>query len=125
MKKLCLGMFILCVAAAGCATTESIEQYYAQINWKDGISRNEAALIAKKYLTESKYAGDFQILAPVTTGYENLWRVSFLYKNIDYYEKVLDVYVDTATGEVKTTEIRDNTTPAVTKDPWDGFNNTK
>ena len=124
MRKFCLSIFILC-AVAGCATTESLDHYYAKINWKDGISRDEAALIAKKYLTESKYAGDFQILAPVTIGYENLWRVSFLYKNVDYYEKVLDVYVDTATGEVKSTDIRDNATPAVTKDSWDVFNSTK
>ena len=124
MRKLCLSVFVLCVAG-GCATTESLDHYYAQIKWEDGISRDESALIAKKYLTESKYAGDFQILAPVTIGYENLWRVSFLYKSMDYYEKVLDVYVDTMTGEVKSTDIRDNATPAVTKEPWDGFNNVK
>ena len=109
----------------GCATMESLDHYYARINWKDGISRDEAALIAKKYLVESKYAGDFQILAPVTIGYENLWRVSFLYKSLDYYEKVLGVYVDTMTGEVKSADIRDNATPAITKEPWDGFNRMK
>lgn len=124
MRNISLSVLILC-AAAGCATTESLDYYYATIKWEDGISRNEAALIAKKYVTESKYAGDFQILAPVTIGYENLWRVSFLYKTLDYYEKVLDVYVDTATGEVKSTDIRDNATPAVTKEPWNGFNSTK
>lgn len=124
MRRSFLTIFILC-AAAGCATTESLDHYYAEIKWEDGISRDEAAVIAKKYLVESKYAGDFQVLGPVTIGYDNLWRVSFLYKSMDYYEKVLDVYVDTMSGEVKSTDIRDNATPAVTKEPWDGFNSTK
>ncbi|GEM_PF-4461395 len=123
MRKFIFSFLLLNLA--GCATMESLDHYYAEINWKDGISRNEAALIAKKYLVESKYAGDFQILAPVTIGYENFWRVSFLYKSLDYYEKVLDVYVDTMTGEVKNTDIRDNATPAITKDPWNGFNSMK
>ena len=105
--------FFLC---AGCATVETLDRFYDEINWKDGINRNEAAVIAKKWLLESKYEGDFQIIAPVSTGYDNYWQVTFLYKSLDYYEQVLDVYVDTLTGEVKGSEIRHRETPSLTKD---------
>jgi|CXWL01.1.fsa_nt_gi hypothetical protein len=101
---------------AGCASVESLDRFYDEINWKDGVNRNEAALIAKKWLMESKYEGAFQMIAPVSTGYDNYWQISFLYKSLDYYEKVLDVYVDTLTGEVKGSEIRHRGTPNVAKD---------
>jgi hypothetical protein len=120
MKKLIAIIFAL--SLTGCATTESLNQHYDEINRADGINRNEAALIAKKWLTESKYEGDFQIIGPVVTGRDNLWQVTFLYKSLDYYEKVLDVYVDTLTGDVKTSELRQKDTPPITKDPWDSFN---
>jgi hypothetical protein len=115
-------LFILLIGFSSCATTESLDQYYAQINRADGINRNEAALIAKKWLIDSKYEGDFQIIGPVVTGHDELWQVTFLYKSLDYYEKVLDVYVDTLSGEVKSSEIRSKDTPPVTKEPWDTFN---
>lgn len=107
---------ILIFFCVGCATLDSIDEFYGQINWNDGINRNEAALIAKKWLLESQYAGDFQVIAPVSTGYENYWQVSFLYKSLNYYEKVLDVYVDTLSGEVQKTEIRHRATPEITRD---------
>lgn len=107
---------ILLLGACGCATTESLDYYYEKINRQDGISRDEAALIAKKWLVESKYEGAFQVIGPVTTGYEHYWQVTFLYKSLDYYEKVLDVYVDTLSGEVTETHIRDKETPVITKD---------
>ena len=106
---------IVMVMLAGCATVESVDRYYSEINWKDGINRNEAALIAKKWLIESKYEGDFQVIGPVTTGFDHYWQVTFLYKSLNYYENVLDVYVDVLTGEVKETEIRHRGTPALTK----------
>jgi hypothetical protein len=111
------------LALAGCTTTESLEQFSAKINTADGINRDEAALIAKQWLVDSKYEGDFQVIAPVVTGYEHYWQVTFLYKSLDYYEKVLDVFVDTLNGEVKGTDIRTKGTPPVTKEPWDTFNN--
>lgn len=120
MNRLILSILLL--AVAGCATTESLDYYYEKINRSDGISRDEAALIAKKWLIESKYEGDFQFIGPVTTGYDHYWQVSFLYKSLDYYEKVLDVYVDTLTGEVKDSQIRSKETPALTKDVVTGLN---
>ena len=113
---------IFLIGYTGCATQESLDHYYQQINRKDGVSRNEAALIAKQWLVDSKYEGDFQVIGPVATGYEHYWQVTFLYKSLDYYEKVLDVFVDTLTGEVKSSQIRQKDTPAITKDPWDSFN---
>jgi hypothetical protein len=120
MKNLIVIFLLLMLA--GCATTESLDQYYSEIDLKDGVNRNEAALIAKKWLTESKYEGDFQVIGPVVTTYEHFWQVSFLYKSLDYYEKVLDIYIDTATGEVKGSNIRPKGTPPITKEPWDTFN---
>ena len=108
---------------AGCATTESIDDFYTKINWKDGISRDEAAVIAKKYLVDSKYEGDFQVMGPVAIGFDHYWRVSFLYKSLDYYEKTLDIDVDTLSGEVKKVKIRDRKTPPVVKDLMNNFNN--
>ncbi len=118
-------LVIMLFGLIGCATTESLDAYYAKINRADGISRDEAALIAKKWLIESKYEGDFQVIGPVATAYDKYWQVTFLYKSLAYYENVLDVYVDTQTGEVKRNEIRQKDTPAVTKDFRDSFNNTK
>ena len=99
------------VFLVGCATMESIDQYYDQINWNDGISRDEAAIIAKKYLVESKYAGDFQVLGPKSQMIDNFWQISFLYKSLNNYEKVLNVYVDVKSGEVVDTKIVENPTP--------------
>jgi len=120
MKKLIL--FIFLFGLTGCATTESLDQYYAEINREDGINRNEAAVIAKQWLIDSKYEGDFQVIGPVATGHDNYWQVTFLYKSLNYYEQVLDVYVDTLNGEVKGSAVRQKDTPVVTKDPWDAFN---
>ena len=108
-------VLIIVFMLAGCATVESLDRCYSEINWKDGINRNEAALIAKKWLIESKYEGDFQVIGPVSTGFEHYWQISFLYKSLNYYEDVLDVYVDTLTGEVKQTDIRHQGTPVITK----------
>jgi hypothetical protein len=116
---------VMLLTLTGCATTESLNEFYEKVNREDGISRDEAAIIAKKWLIESKYEGDFQVIGPVSTALADLWQVTFLYKSVSYYEKVLDVYVDNKTGEVKASEIREKGTPAVTKDPWDGFNGSK
>src|SRR2546430_2480808 len=116
-------IILMLLGLTGCTTTESLEQHYAEINRADGINRDEAALIAKKWLVESKYEGDFQVIGPVTTTYEQYWQITFLYKSLDYYEKVLDVYVDKTTGEVKGSDIRQKDTPPITKEPWDTFNN--
>lgn len=109
-------VFLMLLTISGCATTESLEYYYDQINREDGISRDEAALIAKKWLVESKYEGDFQILGPVSSRHEDLWQITFLYKSLGYYEKVLDVFVDPLSGEVKGNAIRHRSTPAVFND---------
>lgn len=110
-------VFLACIILlTGCATVETLDRYYDEINWQDGINRNEAAVIAKKWLMESKYEGDFQMIAPVSTGHDNYWQVSFLYKSLNYYEKVLDVYVDTLTGEVKEANIRHSGTPDLIKE---------
>ena len=95
---------------------ESIDEFYAAINYKDGINRDEAKLIAKKYLTESKYSGQFQVWGPIITGAENYWIVSFLYKSLETYEQILDVYVDTLTGQVKDTKVRHKDTPVTASD---------
>lgn len=105
--------FSLIIMLSGCASVESLDYYYQKINWKDGVSRDEAALIAKKWLVESKYEGDFQVIGPVSTRHEDLWQITFLYKSLDYYEQVLDVFVDPVSGEVKGTAIRHRSTPAL------------
>lgn len=108
---------VLCVlVASGCASLESIDQFYDQVVWEDGINRNEAAVIAKKWLSQSKYEGDFQLLGPVSTRHENEWQITFLYKSLSYYEKVLDVFVDPKTGEIRGSAIRHRTTPNVFKE---------
>lgn len=109
-----LVMVIFCLIA-GCATTESLDYYYGQISWQDGIGRDEAALIAKKWLIESKYEGDFQIIGPVSTRHGDVWQITFLYKSLDCYEKVLDVFVDPVNGKVMGNVIRHRSTPAVFK----------
>jgi hypothetical protein len=115
-------LIVLLLFLTGCATQESLDHYYQQINRNDGISRDEAALIAKNWLVASKYEGDFQVIAPVTATYDLYWQVTFLYKSLNYYEKVLDVYVDKKTGEVKGSDLRPKGTPPITKEPWDTFN---
>jgi hypothetical protein len=113
--RLIIVIFML-LMISGCATTESLEYYYEQINREDGISRDEAALIAKKWLVESKYEGDFQIFGPVSSRHADFWQITFLYKSLDHYEKVLDVFVDPLSGEVNGNVIRHRSTPAVFSD---------
>ena len=110
-------LFLVClIFCVGCATTESIDQFYNEITWDDGISRNEAAVIAKKYLVESEYAGDFQVFGPKVQGVDNAWQVSFLYKSLKTYEKILNVYVDTKSGEVVEAKIQEKLKPSLWAD---------
>ena len=97
--QIILIFFVLLIS--GCATTESLDHFYDEVKWEDGISRNEAAVIAKKYLVESEYAGDFQVWGPKVQGAGDFWQVTFLYKSLNTYEKVLEVDVDVKTGEVR------------------------
>lgn len=114
MRFVCVVLFGL--LACGCASVESIDKFYQKIVWEDGINRNEAAIIAKKWLSESKYEGDFQLIGPVSTHHENEWQITFLYKRLAYYEKVLDVFVDPQTGEIRGSAIRHRGTPDVFKE---------
>jgi hypothetical protein len=107
---------IVSIFLTGCASMESLDNFHDQIIWEDGINRNEAAVIAKKWLTESKYAGDFQIFGPISSKQDNEWQITFLYKSLDYYEKVLDVFVDFKTGEVKNTVIRHRSSPNINRE---------
>lgn len=104
------------IVLSGCASLESLDQFHDQIVWEDGINRNEAAVIAKKWLSESKYAGDFQLFGPVSAKQEDQWQITFLYKSLDYYENVLDVFVDIKSGEVKNTVIRHRNSPNLNRD---------
>ena len=79
MKNL-ISLTIILLLFTSCATLDSLDEYYAGINYEDGINRDEAKLIAKKYLVESSYEGQFQVWGPIVTGEENDWVVSFLYK---------------------------------------------
>ena len=109
-------LIVMLFFCSSCTTMESLDGFYQDINYKDGIDRDEAKLIAKQYLVDSKYSGDFQVWGPMVAGEKNNWVVSFLYKSLDAYEQILDVYVDTLTGEVKDAKIRRKSTPAVTYD---------
>lgn len=101
---------------SGCASMESLDRFHEEIIWDDGINRNEAAVIAKKWLSESKYEGDFQLFGPVSAKHEGEWQITFLYKSLGYYEKVLDVFVDSQSGEVKKTVIRQRDSPVLNRD---------
>lgn len=96
-------MFLFC---AGCATTESLDEFSAKINKADGINWDEAKLIAKQYLVDSKYSGDYRVFAPVAFSDGDTWRVSFIYKTLDTYEQYLDVYVDKKTGDIRDVRVR-------------------
>lgn len=106
-------VFFILLTITGCATMESLDYFYEQINRVDGISRDEAALIAKKWLVESKYEGDFQVFGPVSSRHADLWQITFLFKSLHQYEKVLDVFVDPLSGEIKGSVVRHRSTPAV------------
>lgn len=115
MRRFLLIIFVMC-CLTGCASLESLDRYYDEVIWEDGINRNEAAVIAKKWLLDSKYAGDFQIIGPISSRHSDEWQITFLYKSLDYYEQVLDVFVDPKSGEVKSSVIRHRDSPDMNRD---------
>ena len=96
-----LGVFL-----AGCATISSVDKNYQKINWQDGISRNEAFLIAKKHLIAQKEKPDYQVIAPfVRTDQKakaqpNVWFVAFHPRKVPLLFKYYLVVVDKKTGEI-------------------------
>jgi hypothetical protein len=99
-------MIVFVSVFVGCATAGSIDESYKRVNLSDGISKEEAALIAKKHLSEEPEKKDFQIISPVilnnaeTKKYPHIWFIRFHPKNILLIDKYYLVMVSKDTGEI-------------------------
>ena len=118
MRKLLL--IIITVMFTGCASVNTVNKNYSSINFDDGVSKEEAKLIAKKSLMESKSFGRYCFMDPAILKWgkayphPNYWFVRFTAKNplaTDHYI----VVVDKRSGEIQYSE-RENIYPMAPKD---------
>ena len=114
MEKVKKHIFILFIFGilAGCATVSSVRYFYEKIDYSDGVSKDEAKLIAKKHLIDSVYKYDYRVINPeIRTWYEkDAWIVRFPPKKVQLlipeglFEAVMPnaylVAVDKRTGAV-------------------------
>lgn len=118
MKNLTL--IIIAVMLSGCAGTHAVNKNYSSINFNDGISREEAKLIAKKSLMESESFGRYCFVDPAVLKWghayphPNAWFIRFANKNplaTDHYL----VVIDKRNGVIQYSE-RENIYPLTPKD---------
>ncbi len=97
--------FVTLMIFLGCARVNSINAHYARVKVEDGITRNEAKLIAKKNLIETRYKYIYQIIWPRilennhTKRHEDLWFVDFLAKEFQLISNYL-VILEKDSGKI-------------------------
>ena len=103
-KKIKVGITLLIsVFCFGCAgiSYQVIQEKAMQIDKNDGISCDEAILVAQDKVIKDGRAQKFHILAPSTKvqNFSNVWTVKFKEKGI-FVDEWMYVYVDRKTGKV-------------------------
>ena len=109
---------IILLALSGCATTETINTNYAQIDYTDGISKKEAVAIVQKMYIE----GDIpkEVHNKIGLNYPdvqlhkktNEWWVLLTDRSWDVFHSYsYRVILDAKTGEVREQELLKGNTP--------------
>jgi hypothetical protein len=78
MKKI-VCMVILVMVLCGCAAI-SINRAWQRINYADGLTLDEAIIIAKKDLLESQYRSKYNLNEFIIIEDASLWQISFALK---------------------------------------------
>jgi hypothetical protein len=82
----------------GCTTLASIQSDYHSINYKDGISRQEATVISQKELLDTKQNNYYMTSLPDVEDENAYWRVIFSSRYWNKYAYIVDV--DKGNGEI-------------------------
>ena len=103
-KKIKVGVaFLISVFCFGCAgiSHQTIQEKAMQINKNDGISIEEAALVAQSKIIEEGKVQKFHVAAPLTKvqHLSNVWTVCFKEKGF-FSDEWICVYVDKEIGTV-------------------------
>ena len=59
-----LFVFLLIILFSGCATVSSVERSFRSVNFSDGISRQEAKIIAKKEIIQTDFKDNYRVICP-------------------------------------------------------------
>ncbi len=91
-------ILIITILLSGCATTRSIYANYDSVNYGDGVSKQEAKIIAQKELLDVKQHSSYMISFPDVEDKGTYWKVIFssLYMNRLAY--IIDI--NKTTGEI-------------------------
>ena len=123
----------LSILASGCTTISSLDEKYKRINFKEGIKRYEAKIIAKRELFDANEETHYRVMAPKVYHsseldkareknesfltysnisqedkllYENCWFVIFKEKFFNIFGSYYLVVLDDSKGEIKLAESR-------------------
>ena len=119
-----LTLILLLLFGAGCATTESINTNYAQIDYSDGISKKEAIAIVQKMYIDGDIPKEVQ--SKVGLNYPdaslhkqtNEWWVLLTDRSWDvFHSYTYRVILDAKTGAVIEQELSRSNTPIVVPIP--------
>ena len=100
-----LFLLLLMTILAGCLTPESITKRYSELDYSDGVSQEEAKIIAQKYCLEDAdcYTQAVVSSAQVKEFFPDpeLWRVRFDSKiTSENFALPLSLKIDKKTGEI-------------------------
>ncbi len=104
-----LSLLLIIVLLTGCTGIKTVSKNYSKINYRDGVSRSEAKLIAKKSLMESQVVHEYRFASPAILkwgkafGHPNYWFIAFDSRNVLQPDKYL-VVIDKRDGEIRYSE---------------------
>jgi len=104
MKK-SLIILATCCFLSSCATTQPIAVTSQSINVDDGISKEEAEVLAATQLVKSGDSKGYLLSKPSTQKIENFWSVAYLFSptamlNSKYRQTFYRVYISANNGEI-------------------------
>jgi predicted RNA methylase len=116
MKNILCVVLVLMLSA--CATMESVNLNYSQIDYSDGISKKEAKTIVRKMYIDGDIPEDIRKnvkLSLTVATYEkdiDTWLVTLSNGSLNVFRMYsYVVYVDAKTGEIKGQRLQNENTP--------------
>lgn len=97
-KKRFLWVLIFASFLNGCATVQSINAGYEDVNYADGIEKAEAKVIAQKKLMDLGESGPYIISMPDVEDMGRYWKVIF--SSLDMNKNYYIINVSKETGKV-------------------------
>ncbi|MBD3246764.1 MAG: hypothetical protein GF333_07110 [Candidatus Omnitrophica bacterium] len=112
-----LRALLILVLWTGCASTNAIYQRMGTVDCADGVSREEAVLLAQNHIIETPYKYRYRVAAPAIEelSEKNAWLIRFYGKKTNisefYRPSVYEVTIDKRDGTCTVTYINNRNAP--------------